>query len=117
MLNESIELMMKFSDDTGLTSNKVQRRYLWTDGFAVCNFLGLYQMTKESNFKNLAIQLVDQVHQTLGKYREDDERSGRLGSKDHPTERGVRIGKPLSERKPHEPFNSNLEWERDGGKG
>jgi hypothetical protein len=109
-----IELMMKFSDDTGLTSNKPPRRYLWTDGFAVCNFLGLYQITKENKFKALALQLVDQVHMTLGKHREDDERSGWLGSKDHPTENGLRIGKSLPERTPHEPFDSNLEWERDG---
>ena len=108
------ELMMKFSDDTGLTSNKPQRRYLWTDGFAVCNFLGLYQTTSENKFKDLALQLVDQVHRTLGKHREDDERSGWLGSKNHPTKNGLRIGKPLNERKPHEPFNPNLEWERDG---
>ena len=110
----AIELMMKFSGDTGLTSNKPQRRYLWTDGFAVCNFLGLYQMTNESNFKDLAMQLVDQVHRTLGKHREDDERSGLLGSKDHPTKNGLRIGKTLNERKPHELFDPNLEWKRDG---
>ncbi|MHA2245017.1 MAG: hypothetical protein ACXADY_08615 [Candidatus Hodarchaeales archaeon] len=110
----AIELMMEFSDDTGLTSNKPQRRYLWTDGFATCNLLGLYQMTNENNFKNLAIQLVDQVHRTLGKHREDDARSGWLGSKNHPTVNGLRIGKPLNERKPHEPFSPNLEWERDG---
>ncbi|MFX0207470.1 MAG: hypothetical protein ACFFDT_15895 [Candidatus Hodarchaeota archaeon] len=110
----AIELMMKFSDDTGLTSNKTPRRYLWTDAFAVCNFLGLYKMTSEKNFKDLAIQLVDQVHMTLGKHREDDQRSGWLGSKDHPTKNGLRIGKPLNERKLHEQFDPNLEWERDG---
>ncbi|MFX0172412.1 MAG: hypothetical protein ACFE9L_10860 [Candidatus Hodarchaeota archaeon] len=106
--------MLKFSGKTGLLSNRSPRRYLWTDGFAVCNFLGLYEMIGENKFKNLAIQLVDQVHRTLGKHREDDERSGWLGSKDHPTANGLRIGKPLNERKPHEPFNPNLEWERDG---
>ncbi|MFX0181941.1 MAG: hypothetical protein ACFE95_02565 [Candidatus Hodarchaeota archaeon] len=106
--------MLKFSDDTGLISNKTPRRYLWTDGFAVCNFLGLYQMTGENKFKNLAVQLVDQVHRTLGKHREDDERLGWLGNKKHPTKNGLRIGKPLNERKPHQPFDPNLEWERDG---
>ncbi|MFX1285633.1 MAG: hypothetical protein ACFFB5_18480 [Promethearchaeota archaeon] len=110
----TIELMMEFSDDTGLTSNKPKRRYLWTDGFAVCNFLELYQISKDNKFKNLAIELVEQVHRILGKHREDDERSGWLGSKDSPTKRGLRIGKPLPERKPHEPFNPNLEWDRDG---
>ncbi len=114
MSKKAIELMIQFSDDTGLTSNKPQRRYLWTDGFAVCNLLGLYQMTRENKFKNLALRLINQVHKTLGKHRDDDERSGWLGSKDHPTEKGLRIGKPLPERKPHEPFDPNLEWDRDG---
>lgn len=113
-MSVALDLMREFSDDTGLTSNKPQRRYLWTDGFAVCNFLGLYQSTNESNFKDMAINLVNQVHQTLGKHREDDERSGWLGSKEHPTRNGLRIGKPLKERKPHEPYNPNLEWDRDG---
>ncbi len=111
---DSTELMMKFSEDTGLTSNNPPRRYLWTDSFAVCNYLGLFRMTGEKEFKNLALQLVDQVHKTLGKHREDDDRSGWLGSKDHPTKNGLRIGKSLPERKPHEPFDPNLEWERDG---
>lgn len=110
----AIELMLKFSDETGLTSNKPPRRYLWTDAFALCNFLGLYKLTNENKFKDLAIQLVDQVHGTLGKHREDDERSGWLGSKDHPTKKGLRIGKPLPERKPPELWDPNLEWERDG---
>lgn len=111
---DPIRLMMKFSDDTGLTSSKPPRRYLWTDSFAVCNFLGLFQITGEKEFQNLAFQLVDQVHETLGKHREDDDRSGWLGSKNHPTMNGLRIGKPLPERKPNDPFDPNLEWERDG---
>lgn len=108
------ELMIQFAEDTGLTSNSPPRRYLWTDAFAVCNFLGLYQITQEQKFHDLAIQLVDQVHRILGQHREDDERSGWLGSQDHPTKNGLRIGKPLKERKPHEPYDSILEWERDG---
>ncbi|MFX0013281.1 MAG: hypothetical protein ACFFB2_02560 [Promethearchaeota archaeon] len=114
MSEKAINFMLKFSDDTGLTSKKPPRRYLWTDSFAVCNFLGFYQMTGENKFKELAIQLVDQVHKTLGKHRDDDERSGWLGTKDHPTKNGLRIGKPLPERKPYETFNSHLEWDRDG---
>ena len=111
---DSIDLMKKFAENTGLTSNKPPRRYLWTDSFGVCNFLGLFQQTGEKEFKNLALQLVDQVHGTLGKHREDDERSGWLGSKDHPTMNGLRIGKPLPEREPHELYDPILEWERDG---
>ncbi|MFX0207582.1 MAG: hypothetical protein ACFFDT_16465, partial [Candidatus Hodarchaeota archaeon] len=111
---DSTELMLKFSEDTGLTSSRPPRRYLWTDSFAVCNFLGLFQLTGERKFQDLALQLVDQVHRTLGQHRDDDDRSGWLGSKEHPTGNGLRIGKPLPERKPHEPYDPNLEWERDG---
>jgi len=33
-------IMTEFSDSTGLsTVEKSPRRYLWTDAFAVCNFL------------------------------------------------------------------------------
>ena len=32
----------------------------------------------------------------------------------HPTSGGLRIGKPLPERRPEEPFDERLEWERDG---
>ena len=113
-MSHTLELMMKFSDDTGLTSSKPSRRYLWTDAFAVCNFLGLYQLNEDKNFLDLAIKLVNEVHRILGQYNDDDKRSGWLGSKDHPTINGLRIGKTMKERKPHEPFNSILEWERDG---
>ncbi|MFX0084706.1 MAG: hypothetical protein ACFFAU_03450 [Candidatus Hodarchaeota archaeon] len=113
-MSDPTELMLEFSEETGLTSNKPKRRYLWTDGFAVCNFLGLYQINNENKFKNLALKLINQVHMILGKHRHDDTRSGWLGSKDRPTKNGLRIGKPLNERKLHEPFNPNLEWDRDG---
>ncbi len=36
-------LMASFAERTGLTSNRPPQRYLWTDAFAVCNFLGLDQ--------------------------------------------------------------------------
>ena len=113
-MSSSIELMLKFSEDTGLTSNKPKKRYLWTDGFAVCNFLGLYQISNEEKFKNMALKLVNQVHMILGKHRQDDKRSGWLGSEDRPTKNGLRIGKSLNERKPHDPYDPNLEWDRDG---
>ena len=40
---EASELMMRFAERTGLTSDLPKQRYLWTDAFAVCNFLGLAQ--------------------------------------------------------------------------
>ena len=37
---QAIELMMGFAERTGLTAARPHQRYLWTDAFAVCNFLG-----------------------------------------------------------------------------
>jgi hypothetical protein len=65
------------------------KRYLWTDAFAVCNLIGLHR-------EDLARDLVDRVTRTLG------------------VTKGLRIGKPLPEREPDEPFDEQLEWERDG---
>ena len=60
------KLMIEFARLTGLSpANSAPRRYLWTDAFAVCNFLGLYQKTGGEEFKDLALQLVDQVHSVL----------------------------------------------------
>jgi hypothetical protein len=93
---------------------------LWTDAFAVCNFLGLARLTGETSYADLAVRLVDQVHHVLGRYRADDTRIGwisGLGEREgevHPTRGGLRIGKPLPERRPGEPFDQRLEWERDG---
>lgn len=102
------DIMSRFAEQTGLTSARTQRRYLWTDSFAVCNFLGLEQ-------HDLALGLVDRVHQTLGRYREDSARTGWLsGDEAHPAAAGLRIGKPLPERAPGEPMDERLEWDRDG---
>lgn len=114
------ELMMNFTHRTGLLPGNKPRRYLWTDAFAVCNFLGLYIHTNDEAYRELAIRLVNQVHHILGKYREDDSRVGWIsGLKDeeaeqHPTIGGLRIGKELPERKADEPFDWELEWKRDG---
>ena len=107
-------IMLEFAANTGLSSEKPSRRYLWTDAFAVCNFIQLYKQTKKESYKELAIDLVEQVHHTLGKHRKDDPRKGWLSSKEHPTRKGLRIGKPRPERTPDEPLDQDLEWERDG---
>jgi hypothetical protein len=45
-------LMIDFAQRTGLTDSKqFQNRYLWTDAFAVCNFLQLYLQTKNEKHK------------------------------------------------------------------
>jgi hypothetical protein len=114
-------IMTEFARLTGLSpASSAPRRYLWTDAFAVCNFLGLYQETGGEEFKNLALQLVDQVHHTLGRHRGDDSRTGWISGLDeeqgkkHPTQGGLRIGKQLQERGPTVRFDEGLEWDRDG---
>ncbi len=113
-------LMTGFAERTGLTSDRPERRYLWTDAFAVCNFLGLAHLTGERYYTDLALQLVHQAHHVLGRYRADDPRTGwisGLGEREgesHPTRGGLRIGKTLPERRPGEPFDQGLEWDRDG---
>jgi hypothetical protein len=114
-------LMAEFAARTGLDpAAKAPRRYLWTDAFAVCNFLELYRRTNDEIFRDLALRLVDQVHTILGRHRADDPRTGWISGlseeegRRHPTIGGLRIGKELSERGPGEPFDDSLEWERDG---
>jgi hypothetical protein len=45
------EIMNEFAALTGLTSEKTPQRYLWTDAFAVCNFLELYRQTKAGRYR------------------------------------------------------------------
>jgi hypothetical protein len=122
--NDSIslvgEIMADFADLTGLTSERPPQRYLWTDAFGVCNFIELYTRTKETGYLDLALRLVDQVQHVLGRHREKDPRTGWISGLDdkegarHPTQGGLRIGKKLGERKPDEPLDQRLEWDRDG---
>ncbi|HKA87042.1 MAG TPA: hypothetical protein VKE22_05215 [Haliangiales bacterium] len=118
--DQAAALMLRFAERTGLTSARAERRYLWTDAFAVCNFLGLARATGEARYTELALRLIDRVHHTLGKHRADDARTGWLSGlsaqdgEAHPTRGGLRIGKELPERRPDQPFDERLEWERDG---
>ena len=109
------DIMMDFARSTGLSpATESPRRYLWTDSFAVCNLLGLYDQTKDVHFTDLALKLVDQVHSTLGRYRQDDTRIGWISglgereAKAHPTAGGLRIGKKLKERRRTEPHDERL---------
>jgi hypothetical protein len=120
ILRQCQRLMADFATRTGLEGEARPRRYLWTDAFAVCNFLGLWRETGERRWLDLALRLVEQVHHTLGRHRPDDLRQGWIGGLDetegerHPTRGGLRIGKPLPERGPREPYDPQLEWDRDG---
>lgn len=115
------DIMAQFADETGLSSNgKVPRRYLWTDAFAVCNFLELYRQTSDEEYRSLALRLVEQVHNILGRHRDDDRRTGWISGLDekegrsHPTKGGLRIGKGMNERRPGDSYDEDLEWDRDG---
>jgi hypothetical protein len=118
---EARTIMERFAQDTGLVdSDTPSRRYLWTDAFAACNFLELFRQTGTSRFRQLAIALVDDVHEVLAKHREDDNRTGWISGlseaegRARPLAGGLRIGKPLPERPAQEPFDERAEWDQDG---
>ena len=79
-------------------------------------------MTGDTKFRDLALSLVERVHATLGRHREDDGEGRKgwisgLGEEEggrHPTRGGLRIGKKLPERAPSSPFDEDEEWDRDG---
>jgi hypothetical protein len=115
----AVALLARFAERTGLLAPvDPPRRYLWTDAFAVCTLLGLRRV--EPSFGPLALQLVDRVHEVLGRHRPDDARRGWISGlgeaegRAHPTRGGLRIGKPLPERGPAERLEEQLEWDRDG---
>jgi hypothetical protein len=115
------EIMTDYAELTGLSpAEAAPRRYLWTDAFAVCNFLELYHQTGDERFRQLALHLVEQVHRVLGRHRDDDPRAGWISGLDersgemHPTAGGLRIGKGMNERVPDDPYDERLEWDRDG---
>jgi hypothetical protein len=113
--------MSAFASRTGLyPASENQQRYLWTDAFAVCNFLELFEQTGDELYRRCAMDLIDQVHQVLGRHRDDDVRQGWIRGLDeqagrhHPTKGGLRIGKPFRERQLAEPIDERMEWDRDG---
>jgi len=115
------EIMLAFADRTGLTGGEQPPvRYLWTDAFAVCNFVGRFREHGDAESLRLALRLVDQTHHVLGRHRADDPRTGWISGlseadgERHPTCGGLRIGKPLPERRPDEPDDPEGEWNRDG---
>jgi len=119
-VKQAEQLMDAFAERTGLAGASAARRYLWTDAFAVCNYLSLHQTRGDDAFLERAAQLVNQVHEVLGAYAENDARSGWLGGMNDveharaPTRAGLRIGKQSPERGPNEAFDEREEWDRDG---
>lgn len=114
-------IMLEFARRTGLLSPEdPPLRYLWTDAFAVCNFLGLYEEHQDAEDLALALRLVHQTHHVLGRHRTDDARQGWISGlseeegEAHPTRGGLRIGKRWAERGLGEASDPELEWDRDG---
>src|SRR5437588_1732298 len=90
-------LMSKFAMRTGLSPPAQHpQRYLWTDAFAVCNFLELFARTGDQSYGRCAAALIEQVHRVLGRFRDDDVRRGWISGLDeeagsrHPTAGGLR---------------------------
>jgi hypothetical protein len=115
------EIMQGFALRTGLGQTDLpSTRYLWTDAFAVCNWLGLFVEEGDTEAMQRALQLVDETHRILGRHRPDDARRGWISGLDeergvmHPTIGGLRIGKNLPERTSDQPSDVALEWDRDG---
>src|SRR5437763_5006876 len=102
---QAIELMRGFAERTGEA-----RRYLWTDAFAVMNYLELARTTRDQTFLQHAVTLIDRVHQYLGPRGGGPESEGQA----HPTAAGLRIGKPLAERGADERVDERLECDRHG---
>src|SRR3989449_5101637 len=77
-IENAAALMTSFAERTGLSSEGPGQRYLWTDAFAVCNFLGLARATGEARYTDLALTLIHRVHHALGQRRPDDAQRGWL---------------------------------------
>ena len=115
------EIMDNFAHRTGLSSKENRRsRYLWTDAFAVFNYLELFRQTSKRDYLKQALALIDQVHNVLGRHRSDDSRNGWISGleeaagKCHPTIGGLRIGKKMTERKVNQIIDAEQEWDMDG---
>lgn len=121
-IQEAKQLMDDFAIRTGLDGAKGDPtlRYLWTDAFAVLAFFGMARILKEDSYSQMALRLIDLVHEHLGKFHPRDKRKGPISglsekeAKLDPTAAGLRIGKKLPERQKDQSYNSQLEWERDG---
>jgi hypothetical protein len=114
-------LMAAFAGRTGVSpAVDNPQRYLWTDAFAVCNFIELSERTGDQEYRRYATALIAQVHRVLGRFRFDEGRTGWISGlndetgRNHPTAGGLRIGKPLKERGADEVIDEQLEWDRDG---
>ncbi|MFW5835429.1 MAG: hypothetical protein ACOCU3_00590 [bacterium] len=124
--NQKVDTARKLVDDfldrTGVTDRggDVNRRYLWTDSFAVQSCFALNHLSENNEYYRHALKLIDQVHFTLGRHRPVDVRTGWISElsedegRDHPVRNGLRIGKKFPERPESEDYDPGTEWDRDG---
>ncbi len=116
------KIMDEFLQSSGIAGidGNPHRRYLYTDAFAVQSCFALSHIFNSPEYGQHALDLIDRVQAFLGRFRPDDRREGWISGLSHdqgnlhPTARGLRIRKNLPEGEPGEPFDSRLEWERDG---
>ena len=54
----SQQIMREFALLTRLSGNADHQSYLWTDAFAVCNYLELFRQTGDEAFRRLTLQRV-----------------------------------------------------------
>ncbi len=116
------QLLDDFLHRTGITGEggNPGRRYLWTDAFAVQCCFALARAEKGTNYLQHGLHLIDRVHNTLGKHRPDDSRTGWISGlseeegEKHPTAGGLRIGKKLPEKAAGTYSNPYKEMECDG---
>jgi len=103
MTDSARRIMSEFAARTGLgAQDRPSTRYLWTDAYAVVNWLGLYVEQRDPEALKRAVELVEETHRVLGRHRPDDARQGWISGLDeergarHPTVGGLRIGKRLA---------------------
>ncbi len=121
-IGEATRLLDAFASRTGIDggSGDPSHRYLWTDAFALMASLGVAEGANDLRHDVRAIRLANLGHRHLGRHRPDDARTGWISGLPeaegavHPTAGGLRIGKPLPERRPGERYDARLEWQCDG---
>ena len=57
-MEEALRLLQRFVDRTGVVSGPPGTRYLWTDAFAVCTFIGLGRATGDRRYVDRGLRLI-----------------------------------------------------------
>jgi hypothetical protein len=92
------------ADEAGMCADTVQRRYLWTDAFAVLAYVSIAELYESQQdyqtaqpYRRAIDKLISTVHDNLGKPRSNRPEHAMKPSSDSPTGFvGLRIGKEIS---------------------